>query len=180
MACRGESAPRGETSAPRPPTESPGTPTEPLSGADAPAALDSDTLMAAWRALRPYAAKGNSVLEIRATPKRVVLQCRLGESSTLAEYAYDGRVIGPVPTHVAGTGELEKNLFDLGALDWNALVQLLPAAPPTVDPLDGRVTELVVRRYLPFSEDVRARLYVWSPRMSGHLDADARGQILEK
>ncbi len=147
-------------------------------GARAERALEPASLGEAIRALRPYAPRGHSVLEVRADGTRVVLQARVGESATVAEYSYDGRVLGPAPIHLDGDGELGANLFDLDAVDWDALGKLFPKARAAVDPLDGRVTGLVVRRHLPFDADVRARLYVASPRMSGHLDADARGAEL--
>src|SRR5690606_21587596 len=141
-------------------------------------ALEPASLGVAIRALRAYAPRGPSVLEVRADAARVALQVRVGESATVAEYSYDGRVLGPVPIHLDGEGELGANLFDLDTVDWDALGKLFPRARDAVDPLDGRVTGLVVRRHLPFSADVRARLYVASPRMTGHLDADARGTEL--
>ena len=147
-------------------------------GARAERALEPASLGEAIRALRAYAPRGPSVLEVRADAARVALQVRVGESATVAEYSYDGRVLGPGPIHLDGEGELGANLFDLDTVDWDALGKLFPRARDAVDPLDGRVTGLVVRRHLPFSADVRARLYVASPRMSGHLDADARGTEL--
>lgn len=143
-----------------------------------PAALEPAALGEALRALEAYVPPGESVLEVRATADRVLLQVRQEQTDTVAEYAYDGRVIGPVPTHLAGSGELEANLYDLETVNWRALTRLFPEARDAVDPADGVVTELVVRRHLPFSRDVIARLYVASPRMNGQLDADARGKIL--
>ena len=143
-----------------------------------PAALAPSALGEALRALAAYVPPGESVLEVRATADRVLLQVRQKQTDTIAEYAYDGRVIGPVPTHLAGSGELEANLYDLETVNWKALSRLFPAARDAVDPADGVVTELVVRRHLPFSRDVIARLYVASPRMNGQLDADAQGKIL--
>lgn len=140
--------------------------------------LEPAFLGEALRALRPYSAAGETVLEVRARSHRVALQVRVADTSTIAEYVYDGRVLGPSPTHIAGSGDLESNLFDLESVDFDALGRLFPVARASVDPLDGRVTELVVRRGLPFQRDVRARIYVDSPRLRGHLDADGKGTPL--
>lgn len=145
---------------------------------DRPEALEPTLLEEGLRALRPYIARGSTVLDVRARAGRLIVQARMADTSTVAEYVYDGRVLGPSPTHLSGSGELEDNLFDLDDVDWKALTALFPSARSHVDPTDGLVTELIVRRFLPVSSDIRARLYVSSPRMSGHLDADSRGRAL--
>ena len=93
-----------------------------------PAALEPAALGEALRALEAYVPPGESVLEVRATADRVLLQVRQEQTDTVAEYAYDGRVIGPVPTHLAGSGELEANLYDLETVNWRALTRLFPEA----------------------------------------------------
>jgi hypothetical protein len=162
---------RAETERPRAELAEPPSPS--------PVPLDPAFFGEALRALRPYAAAGESVLEVRASGTRVAVQVRVAQTPTVAEYAYDGRVVGPLPTHVAGEGELETNLFDLRGVDFEALARLFPTARDAVDPLDGVVTEVVVRRHLPFSRDLRARIYVASPRLKGHLDSDAQGAPLQ-
>jgi hypothetical protein len=60
----------------------------------------------------------------------------------------------------------------------DAIPALAREAVRRVDPDSGSVERVLVRRNLPESSEVRMRVYVASPRWSGHLEADHNGQPL--
>jgi hypothetical protein len=59
-----------------------------------------------------------------------------------------------------------------------AIPRLSALAVDHVDPQDGSVSLIVIRRNLPFSTDVRFRVFVNSPRQNGQLDANRFGHPL--
>jgi succinyl-diaminopimelate desuccinylase len=121
------------------------------------------------------------VLEIDIDTRRCVIQAEdPTQKGRLLEYQYEqGRFGEPRLVELRGSGDLDENLFPLGAVRLSALPDLLGAAVEKVDSHDGRATRILVRRNLPDSEDVRVRVFVDSPRRSGHLDGNADGKPLE-
>src|SRR5262249_11340544 len=77
-----------------------------------------------------------------------------------------------------GPGELATNLFALRDVALEKLPELATLAASAVDPQDGKVVRVLVRRQLPQTEAVRFRVYVESPRVSGQADFDANGTPL--
>lgn len=91
-----------------------------------------------------------------------------------------GKIYGPDAVEMSGDGPLAANLFPLAEISLHGIAQSFPVARQAVDPENGRITELVVRRFLPFSSGIRARIYVDSPKMSGSIDTNERGIPLKK
>jgi succinyl-diaminopimelate desuccinylase len=120
------------------------------------------------------------VLTIEADQARLVVQVEEPRGTgRLVQYEYRrGELQGPHAVEVRGSGELSHNLFALGSVKLSALPDLLGAAVDKVDPQDGRVRGLVIRRNLPDSEEIRVRVFVDSPRRDGYLDADAEGRAV--
>jgi hypothetical protein len=96
------------------------------------------------------------------------------------QYQYrGGRLMPAVAVELRGSGKLEHNLFSLEAVNLATIPSLVKLAIERVDPQDGKVSEVVVRRNFPSDDSVRIRVLVKSPRRDGHLDADHTGKPLE-
>lgn len=91
-----------------------------------------------------------------------------------------GRIRGPTRVEVKGTGEVKDNLFLFSEIDLPAIAKAFKVAVLAIDPEDGKVEKLVVRRNLPFGARVRGRIYVHSPRMSGSIDINEKGAPLKR
>jgi len=153
----------------------------------APVALDGALLARALRALEPHVPKAMTLLEVRATPTSVEMQLIVDQGVTALRYRESpapagsqmgiptGVVDPPVQVPVYGNGNLVENGFLPTEVDLGAIASAFPVAQKAVDPTDGWVRELVVRRFLPFGSSVRARIYVESPRMSGSIDTNGKG-----
>src|SRR5690606_24547422 len=83
-----------------------------------------------------------------------------------------GRIFGPQIVPILGQGKLEENLFPFSDIQLEKMGRSFKIASLAVDPKDGKVARLVVRRYLPFSEGIRGRIFVESPRMNGSIDVN--------
>ncbi len=91
-----------------------------------------------------------------------------------------GQIRGPVRVEVKGQGEVKDNLFPMSEVNLTAIARAFRIAVLAVDPEDGRVERLVIRRNLPFGRRVRGRIYVHSPRMSGSIDVNEKGTPLKR
>jgi hypothetical protein len=99
--------------------------------------------------------------------------------SRVMEFQYlRGRVGEPVAVELRGGGKLEENLFPLSEAKLDAIEALTRTAIERIDPADGKVREVIVRRNLPFDRSIQIRVYVDSPRRNGTLDATADGRPL--
>lgn len=174
-ACKSEEAPRELE-----PTRvliAPRTPEKPL---------DGEFLLRAVLNLKKQLGAGLSVLELQAVPFGVSIQ--VAKDGKIVEYTYEesrsrsdpGKVFGPFEAALLGQGELERNLFPLGELDLDGIGKAFDVARRSIDPDDGVVERLVVRRFFPFGEGVRARIYVYSPRMPGSIDTNPNGIPLKR
>jgi succinyl-diaminopimelate desuccinylase len=94
------------------------------------------------------------------------------------EYELAGRPSEPRRAELRGKGELAANLFPLKDVALDRIPELATLATTQVDAEAGRVVRVLVRRQLPHSDAVRFRVYVDSPRLSGHVDFDASGNPL--
>lgn len=131
--------------------------------------------------IRSRAGADASLLELELLPDRATVQVQpSGRAGHVEQYEWrqDG-VQGPVAVELRGKGKLEQNLFPLSALDLSGIVELVSVATERVDPDNGRVRRVLVRRGLPADDAICVRVYVDSPLRSGHVDADARGKLVE-
>lgn len=148
-----------------------------------PAELDRVGVVRALDTMLPRLGDAPSLLELRATPAGLALQVIEKGSGRVVEYGCafeaDGQpsplVTGPITLPMKGEGDLSENSFPLSDIDLGKITAAFPIAKKAVDPSDGAVRELVVRRYLPFSRGLRARIFVDSPRLSGSLDTNPNG-----
>lgn len=95
------------------------------------------------------------------------------------EYRWRGTLAEPSPVRLVGTGDLEDSLYSADEADWAVIPALVAAAPTLTEIPDGAVTHVIVERPLPFSADVRMRVFVNGERNSGYVDADALGNVLD-
>lgn len=152
-----------------------------------PVALDGALLARAFRALEPHLPEPLTLLEVRATPTTVEMQLIVDQGVTALRYRENpaapgaqlavptGVVDPPLQVPVYGNGNLVENGFLPSEIDLSAIASAFPVAQKAVDPTDGWIRELVVRRFLPFGSAIRARIYVESPRMSGSIDTNGKG-----
>lgn len=156
-----------------------------------PVPLSAAFLSRALSALDKSLAEDTEVLEIRASGRQLSVQLAQGETKKLEQVDYVerevtpgqppvGRVYGPVAVELRGQGQVTDNLFQFSEVDLDAIARSFPTAQQAVDPDDGKVERLVVRRFLPFTEGLRARVYVYSPRMSGSIDTNENGVPLKR
>lgn len=140
--------------------------------------LSRERLTPALAALRAKA--GGKLLRLEIRPSELIMQVEDPTASgSVVELHYrDDRVGEAEPVTLRGKGKLKDNLFNLSDVKLDTLPELSREAVRRIDAENGRVDLVLVRRNLPHSEDVKLRLYVASPRQSGHLDADHTGQPL--
>jgi succinyl-diaminopimelate desuccinylase len=86
--------------------------------------------------------------------------------------------IEPRRAELRGSGELATNLFTLADVALERIPELATLARTQIDAEAGKVVRVLVRRQLPHTDAVRFRVYVDSPRLSGHVDFDASGNPL--
>lgn len=143
-----------------------------------PSLFSNDALKPALRSLLSKVDGRALRLEIHA--RELVLQAEdVKASGTVLEYHYrEGKLGEAEHASLRGKGELKDNLFDLAQVKLTALPELAAEAIRRVDAEEGHVDHVLVRRNLPESDEVRIRVYVASPRQSGHLDADDQGRPL--
>lgn len=157
-----------------------------------PVPLTAHFLARAIEALSSKVPKDAQMIEIRATNTRLSIQMVMDEGVGVVTYqespsSSDGRisaepgdVAGPTAVPVYGDGSLEENAFSWQDADVAKIARAFGVARKAVDPTDGWVRALVIRRYLPFGTGVRARIYIESPRMSGSIDTNGEGIPLKR
>lgn len=147
---------------------------------DTPPLFERDEILRFHKALVERVGNNPSVLELdlREHEARVQIESP-GRAGEIVELSYAGGKLGvPRTAEVRGSGTLETNLFELQAIELASVPELATNAATHVDAENGRIVRILVRRHLPHASDVRFRVYVDSPRLSAHVDADARGQLL--
>ena len=123
-----------------------------------------------------------SVLRVEIWQDRAELQLRApNDPAAFVSFVYTGSSTfeGPFPLTRAGSGNADSNLFGFASVDWSGVPGTLEQAKARVDPQHGEVSRLLVRRNLPHDDSVGLRVYVGSPYRDSHVDADARGRLLE-
>ena len=96
-------------------------------------------------------------------------------------YDYKNSVISePVPVRLYGGGNLEQNLFKLKEVNLAKIPELIDEAREKSQDLEGaKVTHVIVKKDLPFSNKVKIRVYLSGTRKSAWLVADADGKVIE-
>jgi hypothetical protein len=96
-------------------------------------------------------------------------------------YDYKNRIIAdPVPVKLYGGGSLEQNLFKLKEVNLAKIPALIDEAREKSRDLEGaKITHVVIKKDLPFSNKVKIRVYLSGTRKSAWLVADASGKVLE-
>jgi len=121
------------------------------------------------------------VLSLEVCPAHATIQVQLSsDRHRVVQYEWKGgRLFGPEPVQLRGKGSLEANVFPLSTIDLAGVPELVTAAIERIDPANGKVERILVRRNLPADQAVGMRVYVASPIRDGHVDADARGRLVE-
>jgi len=148
--------------------------------------IDPEFVLRGLLTLKPQLGGSPRILEIRADGASVSVQ--LGQAGHVREFIYretgdqkhPHQIVGPSESPLVGEGDLDANLFPLADVDIAGIGRQFEMARKAVDPTDGRVTRLIVRRNLPFGDAVRARIYVDSPRLPGSMDTNATGVPLRR
>jgi succinyl-diaminopimelate desuccinylase len=117
------------------------------------------------------------VLELDVREHAVTVQYAAADEpgAVLESVVENGRASTPARAELRGTGELAANLFALGDVSLERIPELSTLAAAQIDAQDGKIARVLVRRQLPQTDAVRFRVYVESPRLSGHVDFDAGG-----
>lgn len=148
---------------------------------DAPSLLTAGPLQRGLVALHKKLGKPIKALELLVYPDHLVLQVQNPEQPTqVLQYEYrDGKISKGIPVELQGSGKLSDNLFTLDDIHLDAVPQLARQAVQKVDPKNGRVSYIILKRNLPFEMDVQYRVFVKSPLRDGYVDADKNGKLIE-
>jgi succinyl-diaminopimelate desuccinylase len=172
QACRSESSGREHS-------RSEAVPTVPAPAAPRPL-YTVDGITKAISALRERVDGAAGVLAIEIFPERLLIQVTNPTRDAVLAYEWTSEQMrGPLPVELRGSGTLASNVFPLSLVDLSSVPELARVARTRVDPEQGEVTRILVRRNLPIDESVSMRAYVSSPIRSSHLDADASGRPLD-
>jgi len=101
-----------------------------------------------------------------------------GVEETIIEYRWTGQLEPATPAQVTPGGDVAAGLFGSDEVAWSAIPALIEEAPAAVSVEGGVVTHVDVKRSLPFSADVRIRVYVSGPGGDGFVDGDAAGSMI--
>ena len=119
-------------------------------------------------------------LDLRAHRAIVQAEDRQKPGHVVEHELVNGAFGEPRSAEVRGSGELEVNLFPLSEVALRRVPELVTRATTEVDPAQGKVTRVLVRRHLPKTDAVRFRVYVESPRVSGSVDFDQDGNTVRE
>jgi hypothetical protein len=101
-----------------------------------------------------------------------------GAEQSIIEYRWVGQLTPATPAPAVPTDDLTARLFGSDEVAWSAIPALVEAAPAAVAVEGGVVTHLDVERSLPFSDDIRIRVFVAGPGGGGFVDGDATGSMI--
>ncbi|HEX8249736.1 MAG TPA: hypothetical protein VF599_16275 [Pyrinomonadaceae bacterium] len=92
----------------------------------------------------------------------------------------NGTISEPVPVRLYGGGSLEQNLFKLKEVNLAKIPELIDEAREKSKDLEGaKITHVVIKKDLPFSNKVKIRIYLSGTRKSAWLVADATGKFIQ-
>lgn len=151
------------------------------SGKSRPSLLSAGPLQKGLAALHKKLGKPIRALELLVFPDHLMLQVENPKHpEQVLQYEYrDGKVSEGIPVELQGTGKLVDNLYTLDDIQLDAVPELARQAVQKVDPKNGRVSYMILKRNLPFDMDVQYRVFVKSPLKDGYVDADKSGKLIE-
>lgn len=143
--------------------------------------LERQRFDAALGALEKAVGPSRQVLAFEARREALSIQVlSVMNKEQVVEFRFrNGKLSGPEPVELRGTGSLSHNLFPLELERLEVIPELVATAVEHIDAEHGKAERVLLRRNLPESTDVRYRVYVQSPLWSGQFDADERGEPLE-
>jgi hypothetical protein len=117
---------------------------------------------------------------VYATRARITVQVP-GEPLQLDEYAFDDGHLGEAkPVKIFGgkptEASMRRNTFAASDADFSKLARILKDAPRRVP---GKVTHAMLKRGLPFHNEVRWRVYLDAPRSNGSVEYDLAGNVIK-
>lgn len=120
------------------------------------------------------------VLSLDARAHRVTIQVAdsRNQGEVLEYVVTPAGLSEPIRAELRGKGDLDTNLFMLRVASLEKLPDIVSQALLRVDAAEGKVDRVLLRRQLPQSPDVRFRVYVESPRVSGQMDFEANGKAV--
>jgi hypothetical protein len=101
-----------------------------------------------------------------------------GAEQTIVEYRWVGQLTPATPAVGVPTDDIAARIFSSDEVSWSAIPGLVEAAPVAVAIEGGIVTHLDVERSLPFSDDIRIRVFVSGPGGDGFVDGDVAGSVI--
>ncbi len=156
---------------------------KPASSAEksSPSLLTAGPLQRGLVALHKKLGKPIKALELLVFPDHLMLQVEDPDKpDQVLQYEYrDGKVSDGIPVELQGSGKLSDNLFTLDDIKLDAVPELARQAVQKVDPKNGRVSYMILKRNLPFDMDVQYRVFMKSPLRDGYVDADKSGKLVE-
>lgn len=163
-------------------------------------ALSQEFIRRGAAELHEYLGPETYLYELRATGNVFSIQVALAEKKVALEdaslatglvqvdyvetpgpagQAPKGKITPPSPVEIRGNGALKDNIFPYKDIHLFRMARGFKVALNAVDPEAGSIERLVVRRFLPFSEGIRGRIFVKSPRMNGSIDVNEKGYPLK-
>jgi hypothetical protein len=120
------------------------------------------------------------LVEVVLYPEYIIMQV---QDPAVPEYVdrvvwRNGGVASREPVMLPPNTDVAAKVFRIDDVQWAAVDGLVAVAPELTEVVEGEVSHVYVQRWLPFSTDVRTRVFVSGPRSSGFLDAAADGTIL--
>ncbi len=159
------------------------TPEKPAGSAEerAPSLLNAGPLQRGLVALHEKLGKPINALELLVFPDHLLIQVQdPAQPGHVLQYEYrNGKVSKGIPVELQGNGKLADNLYTLDDIQLDAVPELARQAVQKVDPKNGRVSYMILKRNLPFDMDVQYRVFVKSPLRDGYVDADKTGKLIE-
>lgn len=122
------------------------------------------------------------VVEVTVVPGTLTLQAIDPSAPTeLNQWSYTAGAVGPsLPVdYDDDTEALRQNLFALNEIPTTAIVSAIDQAVAESGIEGGEVSSLIVKRNLPFDENIRMFLNVEGERSSKQVRADVTGQVIE-
>lgn len=151
------------------------------SAAPAPNFFTRDGLEQLGAALRQRSDSKPSLLmlEIGIDHARAQLEAS-GRPGQIVQLEWRGeRLSEATPVELDGKGTIAQNVFPLTSVELSTIPALVSAAVARIDPENGKVSHVLIRRNLPHDESIGMRVFVKSPLRDSHVDADARGKLVD-